>query len=186
MNYEEYQERVLGRASHRWHNDKLDIEDFRETLTNFIEWGNRLDRIKKALMYGREFAWDVGYEGSPNDALPVETPVPTPSLKHQQLIHAMLGAATEGVEMIEQVYEFFRQYTDDNVLDYVNVQEEFGDMEWYRAFALRTLGQSDEQNRIQNDAKLEKRFGPGQVFSEEAANNRDLDAERQILDDHNS
>lgn len=170
MRYEEYQRRVISRASHRWHSEKLCIADLGDVLSDFIEAGNRLDKVKKALMYGRDFTVN-------GITLPVEHPIPTPIERDQRLLHAMLGVATEGVEMMEAAFAYFFE---SKPLDLVNLQEEFGDAEWYRAFALVDLGQSHEDNIAQNDAKLEKRFGS--TFSEEKANNRDLETERKTLE----
>lgn len=172
MDYATYQERVLARASHRWHHDKIDSDDLEQVLNEFIEVGNRLDRVKKALMYGRDYAY------VPDETvLLVEHPCSIPSEQAQRLIHAMLGMATEGVEMIELVHAFFVNSVS---LDIVAMQEEFGDAEWYRALFLDAVGQSHEANLMQNDAKLELRFG--KTFTEDAANNRDLDAERRALE----
>lgn len=183
MDYATYQQRVLARASHCWYNEKLDIEDLQEALKEFIESGNRLDRVKKALMYGRDFQYIEGQEN-----IPVQAPCPIPNERDQRLIHAMLGVATEGVEMMEAVQRFFFGDTDyegvkcvDSVpFDEVNLQEEFGDTEWYRAFGLSELNQTHEENIRQNDDKLEKRYGS--TFTEEAANNRNLNTERKVLE----
>jgi hypothetical protein len=171
MDYETYQQRVLARASHRWHSEKLDRRDLDDVLEQFIKWGNGLDQIKKALMYGRDFKHPEGTD------LDIELPVPAEVPEtDQRLIHAMLGVATEGVEMMEAVYNYFKKGIP---FDHTNLQEEFGDAEWYRAFGLATLGQSHADNIKQNDAKLELRYGS--TFSEDKANRRDLEAERSVL-----
>lgn len=177
MEYQEYQRRVIHRASHRWHSELMDIQDLKDTLEAFIEAGNRLDRVKKTLMYGRPF-----YMDTPGDCeeLVAVGPVPIIEPRDQRLVHAMLGIATEGVEMMEAVYEFFFGEKNPGHFDLVNLQEEFGDVEWYRAFGLVDLGQTHEENIEQNDTKLEKRFGS--TFSEEKANERDLEGERAALE----
>jgi NTP pyrophosphatase (non-canonical NTP hydrolase) len=161
-----YTQRVLARASHRWYNEKLDIEDFFLLMDEFIEVGNRLDKAKKALMYGRDF-----------DDFPVDEATPMIPERDQRICHAILGVATEGVELVEAMSAYFQR---GERFDTVNLQEECGDLAWYRAFLLNELGQTHVENIIQNDAKLEKRFGS--TFSEDAANNRDLDAERNTLE----
>lgn len=173
MQYRTYQQRVLGRASHRWHNEKLDTGDLAEVLDQFIYWGTALDSIKKALMYGRDFVQHPG-----QTPLAVNAPLPTPSEQDQLFCHAILGAATEGVELVEAMREFF--FGESRRFDPVNLQEEFGDMEWYRALGLYALGQTHEANLEQNNAKLELRFG--KIFTEQAANSRDLTAERKLLE----
>lgn len=174
MDYKLYQERVLGRASHRWHNERIPLSMLAIILREFIKWGNELDAVKKSLMYDRPFMGELAGLAS----VDAET-MPRPSEQNQRLIHAMLGVATEGVEMMEAVQEFFFG-TGEPGFDLINLQEEFGDIEWYRALGLDALGQTDEQNREQNDAKLEKRYGS--TFSEAKANNVDPAQERRVLE----
>jgi len=176
MDYATYQQRVLARASHRWHNELVNFETFMAVIEDFIEAGNRLDMLKKSLMYGRDCP-DL------NAALGLRADDQTPLPSQEELgeevcriFHACIGSATEGVEMMEHMRDIF----EGKPVDHVNLQEEFGDAEWYRAFGLSVLGQTDEQNRDQNDAKLTARFGD--TFTEEAANNRDLAGERNILE----
>ena len=171
----DYTMNVLARRSTQWHGDKMDTDDLKSALAEFIEAGNRLDRVKKTLFYGRDFRWDADQEN-----LPVHTPTPAVGLQGTDIIHAILGAATEGVELVEALYKFFIDSPGDAGFDHVNLQEEFGDLAWYRALGLFALNQTHQQNIEQNDAKLEKRFGP--AFTQEAANNRDLAGEREVLE----
>lgn len=173
MDYETYQARVLGRASHRWHNERIPLPMLAIILREFIKWGNELDAVKKSLMYDRPFMGSTAGVTSDTEFMP------RPSEQNQRLIHAMLGIATEGVEMMEAVQEFIFG-TGEPGFDLVNLQEEFGDTEWYRALGLDALGQTDEENRDQNDAKLEARYGG--TFSEDKANNVDRAQERKILE----
>lgn len=172
LNDEEYTKRVLARASHRWYADKLDIEDFFEVLDEFIDAGNRLDRVKKALMYGRDYTYLAdGRVHKVDEATPI---IPE---RDQRICHAILGIATEGVELVEAMRDYFQK---DKPFDDVNLQEEAGDVAWYRAFLLSELNQTHIENIEQNDCKLERRYG--KTFTENAANVRNLEAERKALE----
>jgi NTP pyrophosphatase (non-canonical NTP hydrolase) len=174
MNDEQYTQHVMARASTQWHGEKVDFDDLKEVLKDFIEHGQRLDRIKKSLMYGREFEWE-------EDVVQVvETETP-PIPEHEQgIAHAILGCATEGVELVEALNDYL---FNNKEFDLVNLQEEFGDVQWYRALGLQHVNQTHVENITQNDAKLEKRFGPVDVgFSYKAVNERDLESERKVLE----
>lgn len=170
---EDYQKRVLARASNEFHDDIVPVAEFVTALSNFIKWGNVLDRVKKSLFYGRHFY------PHPVEWNPAETPafVRKPAeTRDELLIHAILGHVTESTELAEAL----AVYAAGGSFDTVNLQEEFGDANWYRTLGLSQLSQTDLQNMDQNDAKLEKRFGP--AFSKDKANNRDLDKERETLE----
>jgi NTP pyrophosphatase (non-canonical NTP hydrolase) len=64
--------------------------------------------------------------------------------------------------------------------DRINAIEEIGDILWYAVLALRSMDSSilDAMTRVEN--KLQTRYGD--AFSESAAINRDLDAERKALE----
>lgn len=169
----DYQKRVLARASNQFHDGIVPLSEMQNALREFIKWGNVLDRVKKSLFYGKPFyLFDVQF-------LPGERPdfVSKPETsKEEVLLHAILGHLTESVELAEALV----LYQAGAGFDDVNLQEEFGDGNWYRTLALSELGQTDLQNMDQNDCKLEKRFGA--AFSKEKATNRDLDKERQTLE----
>lgn len=176
MDYPTYQQHVLARASTAFHGDTVQARDLHDVLKNFVDAGNRLDEVKKALMYGRAFrnSYDSGSD------LNVSQMVGELDEREQGIVHAALGFATEGVELIECL---FARFFEALPFDDVNLQEEFGDGEWYRALGLYHVGQLHEDNLAQNDAKLEKRYGPVEDgFQYKAANERDLEGERAILE----
>lgn len=94
-----------------------------------------------------------------------------------RLLHVGLGVATEMGELIDTVkkYVFYGK-----PYDLVNIKEELGDLLWYIAVACDTFHISFEELMEINAAKLKKRYGDR--FTEERAINRDLIAERKILE----
>ena len=70
-------------------------------------------------------------------------------------------------------------------IDWVNVLEENGDVDWYQAILYNLaqdlkLGIDEEVVRERNIAKLKKRYGD--KYSDVRANERDLTTERKILE----
>lgn len=175
MTDEQYTQHVLARASTQWHGEKMDFTMLKAVLEEFIDAGQRLDRVKKSLMYGRDFKYTEMSEPYGVDI--VTPPIP----EHEQVLaHAILGVATEGVELVEALYAYL---FNNKEFDFVNLQEEFGDVQWYRALGLQHVNQTHVENITQNDAKLEKRFGPVKDgFTYKAVNERDLEGERAVLE----
>lgn len=93
-----------------------------------------------------------------------------------RLLHASIGIFGEAGEMLEAL---IAQMTTGE-LDTVNFGEELGDVDWYKAIAHDEIGIPEEQIRAAVIAKLKARFGD--KFTSDAAHNRDLDAERAILE----
>lgn len=96
-----------------------------------------------------------------------------------RLIHGSLGCCTETGEaqdMVKKALIYGKPF------DKVNVLEEAGDKLWYIALELDACGYTLEQAMRANIEKLLKRFP--QKFSEDAANNRNLDVERASLEQH--
>jgi hypothetical protein len=93
-----------------------------------------------------------------------------------RISHGIIGIITESGELAEALYKALETGEFDNV----NVLEELFDGDWYKAITTDAMDAdwSDQWERI--IAKLKARFGD--KFSEEAANNRDLDAEREELE----
>ena len=70
-------------------------------------------------------------------------------------------------------------------IDWVNVGEELGDVDWYQAIILNILKDLNiplDENTIRerNILKLAKRYG--EKFSDFSATHRDLESERKILE----
>lgn len=93
------------------------------------------------------------------------------------LLHAGMGLASEGGEFLSAIkaHLFYGR-----PLDETNLIEELGDIEWFCAQARRVLNISQHEVQSVNLAKLHKRFP--EKFTEAAANNRDLAAERKVLE----
>jgi NTP pyrophosphatase (non-canonical NTP hydrolase) len=94
-----------------------------------------------------------------------------------RLEHAGYGFATEAGEFLDALkkHKFYGK-----PLDQTNMAEEVGDLLWYAAIACDALGLDMSSVMATNIAKLKARFP--EKFTEAAANNRDLDAERKVLE----
>lgn len=91
------------------------------------------------------------------------------------LLHAGIGMATEAAEFLDMLKKHIYY---GKPLDRVNLGEEAGDNVWYCAEATRELGISEDFLDV-NIEKLIERFPD--KFSEQDANSRDLEAEREVL-----
>lgn len=89
-----------------------------------------------------------------------------------RLLHSVLGLCTESGELVDSIKKHIFYNKD---LDLVNVEEELGDIMWYFAVACNVLGFNLSDIMEKNIKKLEKRYG--KKFSEEKANNRDINNE---------
>ena len=161
-------------ASDKFYGERVPFEHMKEVLAEAIEALKKLDRIKKALFYGREL---VGVEPSEDhcNALPVW--VGNNDAQGAAIIHGIIGAATEAGELLEALYA---STIDGLVFDPVNMGEEVGDVFWYFALLAKACDFTFEESQRTNIAKLRMRYG--EKFSEFDANNRNLKAERSILE----
>src|SRR5580693_8548805 len=94
-----------------------------------------------------------------------------------RMLHAMMGINTENGELQDafKKYLFYGR-----PLDVTNIVEEMGDLMWYVGLLCDVLHIDLEQVMDINIKKLKTRY-PGK-FTEQAANERDLDKERELLD----
>lgn len=93
-------------------------------------------------------------------------------------LHALMGITTEAGELMDQLKKHLIY---GKPLDEVNLMEEGGDLHWYEALLYRAINRSFSESMARNIGKLKARYGDR--FTEEAALNRALDAERQALED---
>lgn len=152
---------------------------------------NIMDQIKKYIIYGKDidivklsdnqsdlhwYSEDfVEYIQERENA--VETAVPlTNDNINIRLLHAAIGIFTESGEMLEALLK--QLITGE--LDKVNMMEEEGDLRWYEAILIDELGIPEDQILNTVIRKLEKRYP--EKFTQEAALNRDLVAERESLE----
>lgn len=95
----------------------------------------------------------------------------------KRLLHAGIGLSTESGEFLDALKKHIFYGKE---LDKVNLVEEVGDLFWYIAIVADELGFKIEDVMDNNISKLKARYG--EKFSEEKAENRDLETERNILD----
>lgn len=93
------------------------------------------------------------------------------------VLHAVVGISTEAGELLDVAKKamFYGK-----PVDYVNLDEEMGDVLWYIAIYANQRGTTIEKLAEVNNAKLKARF-PNK-FTAFHANNRDLFIERGILE----
>ncbi|UBM12702.1 MazG nucleotide pyrophosphohydrolase domain-containing protein [Cupriavidus metallidurans] len=94
-----------------------------------------------------------------------------------RILHAVIGKFTETGEMFEALEKVM---ADGGELDIVNLGEEKGDDAWYDAILFDATGLDPQAVMDTVIAKLKKRYP--EKFTNEAANNRDLDGERAVLE----
>ena len=95
----------------------------------------------------------------------------------KRLLHAGIGLSTESGEFLDALKKHIFYGKE---LDKVNLAEEMGDLFWYMAIVADELGFEFEEVMEKNISKLKARYG--EKFTEEAAEKRDLERERKILD----
>jgi NTP pyrophosphatase (non-canonical NTP hydrolase) len=95
----------------------------------------------------------------------------------KRLLHAGFGLSTEAGEFLDALKKHIFYGKE---LDRVNLREELGDLFWYMAIACDELDVPFEALMQRNIEKLKARYG--EKFSEEKAEMRDLETEREILE----
>lgn len=152
-----------------------------------IAAGNLADMIKKNVAYGKvinqetwsdnlndvvKHATDVARVGDVADATPT-----APQSINTRIFHGVFGIFTEATELMEA---FQKVSAGGGEFDYVNLQEEIGDISWYEAILLDEMKASFNGINERVLAKLRARY-PAKFTSENAIN-RDLTTERAILE----
>jgi NTP pyrophosphatase (non-canonical NTP hydrolase) len=150
-------------------NDSI-LEALRFTISEMIKVGNPLDDLKKHIYYKKPFSWI-----DPVNKIAKET-VNLPQYE-ADIIHAIVGIATESVELLEALYDRLSG----KEIDVVNLVEEISDVMWYQALLLRTLNTDFEQTGAINIDKLYRRFP--HKFDNDKAIFRDVGDERKFLEE---
>lgn len=93
------------------------------------------------------------------------------------LMHACLGLVSESGEFSDALK---KEHAYGRPLDVTNLREELGDILWYVALGCRALNVTMEEVAQVNIAKLRVRYPDS--FTNEKAINRNVGAERQVLE----
>lgn len=177
MKYEKQSLRTLGNhdaVRGRLMENCALVEDIFFSLETLRLDAVRLDKYKKQAFYGNPET----YSAILSDCEAVDKLRSSIGENHSiDLLNSAIGKITEAVEFANGVFDHLFE---GKPLDKTNLIEEIGDGFWYDAIAANALGVSFEEIQEINLAKLKKRYP--EKFTEECANVRDLDAERQVLE----
>ncbi len=155
-----------------------------QTLIILVQAGNVLDQIKKHAFYDKPYDIDglISRAALMNDAvvklnnvnLNTITDDETELKINPRIFHSIVGIATESTELLEAL-----DINGEN-MDNINIAEEFGDIDWYKAIGCDELG--IEWVTILDTVidKLKTRYP--NAFTSEDAINRDLTKERTVLE----
>ncbi|QYC96772.1 MazG-like pyrophosphatase [Stenotrophomonas phage BUCT626] len=162
-----------------------------EILGNIIEAGGALDAVKKFQFYGRETEETQGLlDVQTHSAIystddwcdMIDFNKLFPNLSRESALkvyHGVIGKITEAVELAEMLRE---SLLTGEPVDTTNLIEEVGDGMWYDASIAKGLNTPLEAFQTINIEKLKKRFGGKFDAHKAQQENRDLDAERKILE----
>lgn len=172
----DYLKEVMRTAQHeKYHGDIVPLDNLRHTIKSLVFQLDNLDKIKKALFYGKELPW-CSYNFSDSCA---NIPCWLHDNDNQgaQLLHSIIGMATEIGELLDCMANTI---FDRKPLDIVNLKEEIGDTFWYIGLFCNILATDFETIQKQNISKLRLRYP--EKFTEDFAINRDVKAERELLE----
>ncbi len=178
----------------------VDQTQLTAVLDATIAAGNLLDVLKKDIFYGlpkTQEKLDARIERMAKNAVELAGAGPAAALvMHPNVVtatpkaplanidprvaHAIIGLATESVELLEALR---KAIVTGQPIDGVNVLEELGDLNWYHAIAVDALGGNWEKIQETNIAKLRER-NKGNKFNAQATIERDVQAERELLEQH--
>lgn len=159
-------------------------QDVQDRLVKMAKWlavhvtcikseAEHLDKLKKHVYYNRQNGLqDV-------DPAPFADEAMNQRLRDNvRLLHHIIGVITETAELADTVLDHVFNGTP---LDTVNIVEEFGDIGFYTAGGVDSVGHTLDEVFERNIEKLVKtRYKGG--YTNDKANNRDLDTERQVLE----
>jgi NTP pyrophosphatase (non-canonical NTP hydrolase) len=162
MDMNDYQTAANEFCSPSFFGDGVDMFQLSLALGEAALHCEKLDKYKRSLFYDDR----TKYALQQNDGIVLE------SQSEIDTLHALLGVITEAGELAEGYV---------TTGDKVNLMEEAGDLLWYIALLCKGLGVNMSSVGERNIQKLSARY-KDKVFTTEQALNRDLVAERAILE----
>ncbi len=159
---------------------KVDPRLLSSTLQILIAAGSILDQIKKNAFYDKPYNMDNVIMEFQNivesldglRAVAMSGVEPQDTMYNPRIFHSIVGIATESVELLEGM--------NSEEFDTVNFLEELGDLNWYEAIGIDAVNGNFDEVLNTNIAKLKARYPD--KFDKDAAVNRDLNLERDLLD----
>lgn len=114
-----------------------------------------------------------------NDAIRTESQEFNVDKIDPRLLHGVIGLCTESGELLDALKKtlFYNK-----PLDVVNVKEELGDLLWYIAIIMDSIGTNFDTECGRVIDKLKSRY-PAK-FETQLAENRNLDDERRVLESY--
>lgn len=179
MHSNDYVRAAKTTESDKFYAEGVALPYFKETLINAIDALEELDKIKKALFYGKNLPLLGSHQPGEvvrNCYVMDETIGEGDAKRGRRLIHGIVGKATESGELLQALLDMIEGAP----LDMVNLVEEIGDGFWYDAILLDEMKLGFEEVMHINIEKLKSRFP--EKFSEQAAKVRDLKNERKVLE----
>lgn len=154
-------------------------------LKHLIVISKNIDQLKRYIYYGKVpedpsnvLNWAVKpFQPSSEIDVPPGSELSANDIIQLRLLHAVLGIGSEAGELAEA-------YGDGIVeeMDRTNILEEFGDLDWYNALGTDALLNNLSKVMQVNIQKLRTRYPD--KFSQFDAVHRDLEAERQVLEEN--
>lgn len=181
--------------SSAFYGERVPRDDLMDALATFNAAAARLDTMKKALFYGREYKGRLNISGEsiPDCVFTPQTVFPGNETHGRDMIHCIIGKATEAGELCELL---FASLLDHQPVDTVGYAEEIGDSRWYDRIGLPVVNltgrSADQMNYLKLSAKaaakkagerdnaLTARYASG--FTESEAEVRNTSAERSGLE----
>lgn len=156
-----------------------------QTISILINAGNILDQIKKHVFYNKPYKLEelrnhtVAIHDATTNLGNINTNnIITKETKlkiNPRIFHSIVGIATESTELLEALDIHAEN------MDNINIAEEFGDIDWYKAIGINELDIKWVTILDTVIKKLKARYP--NAFTTEGAVNRNLDNERKILNE---
>lgn len=154
------------------------IEHIKANLEMMVRIGDDAGILKKFIYYGKE---TVRHIPATMAHMSEVDRFRDSAQTHEtcMLIHCILGLIDEVGEMTQALYNHLYKGQE---FDRVNFKEELGDALWYMALGAKYLNHTSfAVIMLANFAKLNTRYGTG-TWTQDGALDRNLDAEREALD----